>query len=82
MLSLSLPEQPGTAQTLAPQTKKAFCQPGSIVGAIRQSSLEHEQGRLDRRPLALASEVGAKTGAQVAGPADVEHTVSAAGGNQ
>src|SRR5439155_25895767 len=35
--------------------------------------LEREQGRLHRGPLALTLEIGAKTGAQVARPADVEH---------
>jgi hypothetical protein len=35
--------------------------------------LEGEQRGLDRRPLAFASEVGAKAGTDVAGAADVEH---------
>src|SRR5205085_1392651 len=35
--------------------------------------VECHQRRLNRRPLALAPEVGAKTGAEVTGPADVEH---------
>src|SRR5205085_4440820 len=35
--------------------------------------VECHQRRLNRRPLALAPEVGAETGAEVTGPADVEH---------
>ena len=39
--------------------------------------LQGEQGRLDRRPLALAAEVGAQSRAEVPGPADVQHLVVA-----
>ena len=39
--------------------------------------VERQQCRLDRRPLALAAEVGAQTDAQVTGAADVEHLVVA-----
>ena len=39
--------------------------------------LERQQGRLDRRPLPLAAEVGAKASAQVPGPPDVEHLLVA-----
>ncbi len=40
-------------------------------------AVERQQRRLDRGPLALTSEVGAKTGAQVAGATDVEHLLVA-----
>ena len=40
-------------------------------------ALEREQGRFDRGPLALAPEVGAQTGAEVAGSPDVQHLVVA-----
>ena len=40
-------------------------------------ALEREQRRLDRGPLALAPEVGAQTGAKIAGPSDVQHLVVA-----
>ena len=40
-------------------------------------ALEREQRRFDRGPLAVAPEVGAQTGAKIAGPPDVEHLIVA-----
>ena len=70
-----LPAAPGIGRRLELADQPQLLQRGLELGAqdAPLDAVERQQCRLDRRPLALASEVRAQTGAQVSRAADVEH---------